>query len=142
MNINEAFPSKYLKASDLGGAVAKVKIASVVYEQLGTDRKIAMYFVGKEKGMILNKTNAQAIDAVYGPDTENWVGADIEVFAMPVSFEGRMVDGLRIRVPRPTVPKQAPRQSYGEQRGDIPPAHASAVAADLDDDIPFAPEWR
>ena len=40
MNINEEFPSKYLKSSDLRGSVAKVKIDRVASEDIGGDRKL------------------------------------------------------------------------------------------------------
>lgn len=99
MNINEQFPSKYLKSTDLRGEVVTVKIKDVIVEEIGTDRKMVMYFVGKDKGMVANKTNAHAIGEAYGEDTDQWIGQPIEIFSMKVEFNGRMVDGLRVRVP-------------------------------------------
>jgi hypothetical protein len=135
MNINEAFPSNYLKSSDLGGGMAKVKIDKVLYEHIGTDNKLVMYFQGKEKGMVLNKTNAQTIAAEFGPDTDNWTGAEINVFSMKVDFQGRMVDGLRVRVPpaRKAAPPVMPNARQAQQ-----PAPAMAGDDDIiDDDVPF-----
>jgi hypothetical protein len=136
VNINEEFPSKYLKSSDLQGSVANVKIDRVTVEQIGDDRKLVMYFVGKSKGMVLNKTNARTIGDVYGEDTDEWIEKPIEVFSMKVDFQGRMVDGLRIRVPAPRKQAIAPnareRAAATVGRGEDP----------LDDEIPFAPEWR
>lgn len=129
MNINEQFPSKFLKASDLQGAMVKVKIRDVTVEEIGTDRKLIMYFDGKDKGMVLNKTNARTIGDVYGDDTDGWVGAPIEIFSMKVDFQGRMVDGLRVRVP----PKKAPVRTAPQ----APPDDGRAYAGELDDEIPF-----
>ena len=64
VNINDEFPSKYLKAADLQGNVAKVQIGNVTSEQIGSDRKLIMYFAGKQKGMVLNKTNAPFLKCI------------------------------------------------------------------------------
>lgn len=145
MNINEAFPSKYIKSADLQGRVAKLKIGSIGYEQIGNDNKLVMYFQGKEKGMVLNKTNARTIADQFGDDTDNWTGADIEVFSMKVDMQGRMVDGLRVRVPPP--PRQAaPQQSrapvvpnarQAQQQPQPVMADAGFEPDPFDDEIPF-----
>lgn len=134
MNVNEQFPSLYLKSTDLAGQMVKVQISDVKNEEIGTDRKMIMYFVGKQKGMVLNKTNAKTLAEQFGDETDNWIGAQIEVFAMKVDFQGRMVDGLRVRVPpqpRKTAPATAP---VGNTRA---VAAQSAAAEIMDDEIPF-----
>ena len=96
-----------------------------------------MYFDKREKGMVLNKTNARTIGDVYGDDTDAWVGAPIEVFSMKVDFQGRMVDGLRIRVPPPKRQAAAAIAPNARERA---MATAGAQRPDddpLDDDIPF-----
>lgn len=98
MNINEAFPSKYLKASDLQGGQPTVTISHVTVEEVGeTDRKPVIYFVGKEKGIVLNKTNATNIGDAYGPDTDEWTGKKVTLFTAWVDFNGRSVEAIRIR---------------------------------------------
>ena len=98
MNINEAFPSKYLKASDLQGRAIKVKMARVTSEKMGEDTKLVLYFDGKQKGMVLNKSNAQMIAAVYSPETDGWIGKEIKLYAGKVNFNGQMVDSLKVEV--------------------------------------------
>lgn len=138
VNINDEFPSKYLKAADLHGQAVKVKIKDVISEVVGNDRKLIAYFAGKERGMVLNKTNARTIADVFGDETDNWVGADIELFAQKVDFQGRMVDGLRVRVPPPKAGGDvnvAPNaRDRAEQGQPTPPASAYD---ELDDEIPF-----
>ena len=144
-NINDAFPSNYLKSADLQGRVAKLKIDRVVYEQIGTDNKLIMYFQGKSKGAVLNKTNARTIADVFGDDTDQWTGGEIELFSMKVDFQGRMVDGLRVRIPaqRRQPPAQPPQTrvvpNARDDRQNAPaPAPAMAGGDDpFDDDIPF-----
>lgn len=102
MNINEVFPSKYLKASDLHGKSVKVVIDRVTVEKMGEDNKPVLYFKGKEKGMALNKSNAQMIAAVYSPETDGWVGKEIKLYAGKVNFNGQMVDSLKVEVIPPS----------------------------------------
>ncbi len=143
MLMNEAYPSKFLKAEDLQGRAAKVTIGSVVYETVGRERKVAMYFQGKERGIILNKTNANAIAAAYGQDTDQWVGGIIELFPTMTDYQGKQVPAIRVRIPPP------PRQTTaGSQQGQQPPVLSSREAGaapyddGFDDSIPFAPEFR
>ena len=102
MKISGAFPSKYLKASDLGDRSLTVTIDNVVIENVGQEgsaeeHKPVIYFAGKQKGLVLNKTNAEAIAYVYGDETDAWLGKPVEIFTMMVSFQGRMTPGIRIR---------------------------------------------
>lgn len=136
MNINDQFTaSKFLKAADLKGGVAKVKIRDVTIEEVGSDRRMVAWFAGKEKGMVLNKTNAMTIGEALGPDTDDWVGAEIEVFSMKVEYQGKMVDGLRIRVPRP---RPAATPTFAPNARDRAAQASSAGSSDgFDDEIPF-----
>lgn len=133
MRVSDAFPSTYLKATDLQGRTAAVKIDRYTIEDIGDDRKPVLYFVGKDKGLVLNKTNANEIAFAYGDDMDDWGGKDIELFAMQVSYQGKTMPGLRVRVPRqkPALPPQ--RQAVPNDRN--PPARV--VVDDLDDSIPF-----
>lgn len=104
MNINEAFPTKYLKSSDIDGLPTKeatVLISSVMIEDVGTqqapEHKPIVHFQGADKGMVLNKTNALAMEMAFGPETDRWIGQKVVVFTQPVMFQGKQVQGLRLR---------------------------------------------
>lgn len=156
MDINTAFPSKYLRSDDLQGRSVRVTIDHVVIEPMndGTSKPI-IYFRGKEKGMVLNRTNATAISEDFGSNTDMWPGQILELFSMKVSFQGQMKDGLRCRAVFPPRSQQAtaPARPIGP-----PQPHASAPIAqhqpprqefapvdsfpnensnDFNDDIPF-----
>jgi len=138
MKISEEFPSQYLKASDLGGREVRVTMGRVEREEIGTDKKLVLYFKGKEKGVVLNKTNANTIGDAYGDDTDDWYDQPLILFSIRTEFQGKPVDGLRCRVPTPKdnrqmAPKQTDPISSGPQRqvGGV-----SDVAID-DDAIPF-----
>lgn len=97
--VSDAFPSTYLKAGDLQGRTIMVKIDRAEYEELNGDRKLALYFIGKAKPMILNKTNANTIAAAYGQNTDDWHQAEVVLFMAMVDFQGKSVEALRIKIP-------------------------------------------
>lgn len=151
-DINDLYPSKYLKAHDLRGKTVKATINHVLVEKIGSDTKPVLYFKGKEKGMVLNKTNAFTVSQAFGMDTDDWGGGEIEIFAAFVDFQGKQVEGLRIRLPSrqrnadwqaPARPRrEAATEFVDDDENPAPrqrkPAPAMAEAdADLDDDIPF-----
>ena len=124
MRISDQFPSKYLRAADLDGREVTVTMAGVKMEPVvqGEPDKLILYFKGKEKGVVLNKTNATAISNLYGDDTDEWEGEDITLFPAMVSFQGNTVPAIRVKPPRKSGAKK------GQQTAP-PPAD--------DDEIPF-----
>jgi hypothetical protein len=135
MNINDAFPSNYLKSSDLKGTTPTVTMSHVISEQLGDDRKLVLYFQNKEKGMVLNKTNANNIASIYGPETEGWTGKKVMLAVAWVDFQGRSVEAIRVRPPahQPSQTEQNIRSNMPSSQPDPRPSEM----ADLDDEIPF-----
>lgn len=141
MNVDDLYPSKYLKASDLKGREALVKMSHVNVEQMqdGTDKPV-LYFVGKEKGVVLNVTNKNAIAAVYGSESDDWSDQEIVLFGEMTSFQGKRQLGIRMRAPLPKDRKQPPKQDpISSGRPATAPMRDPAA---MDDEIPFAPEVR
>jgi hypothetical protein len=101
MKISSAFPSKYLKAADLQSRTIKLAIDRVQVEDLGDEEKPILYFKGKSKGLVLNKTNSDVLAATLGDETEEWAGKEIELYPDKTHFQGKLVDCLRLRVPGP-----------------------------------------
>jgi hypothetical protein len=140
-NINDAFPSKYLKASDLQGQEPVVTMDRVEFEPVGHKREMkgVLYFVGKDKGLVLNKTNATKIIDLSGTAiTEEWNGVRIRLYATETTFGGDTVDCIRIKpVAKPlgmtkaTPPKPKPAPPPVESDDDDLPVQVS------DDEIPF-----
>lgn len=148
MKINEAFPSKYLSSKDLNGQTYQLPIASITQEEIndngGKKLKPVVYFRGAQKGMILNRTNAEAISMVLGDETNDWIGHKLELFSMRVQGPNGMTDGLRCRV---ILPQAAPvqRQSAPEiaraVAGPLTQVGSGGLGGgdDLSDSIPFGP---
>lgn len=114
MNMNEAFPSKYLKAdvdvpedSDL-----TLVINDATVETLGQGKdaedKVILYFNGTDKGLVLNKTNWGLIARALGSDeTDDWTGKAITLYSTDVQFGNDFVRSIRVRprAPKSTRPK-------------------------------------
>src|SRR5206468_8573521 len=96
MNINDAFPSKYLKAADLPEDGSKqFTIALIDMEEIGRgkEEKPVIYFKEEDKGMVCNKTNAKTISRVLNSEEfDDWIGKQISLYRCEVDFQGEMVD--------------------------------------------------
>lgn len=144
MRIDSAFPSTYLKAADLQGRNVSVVMDHVKMEDIGGDHKPILYFRGKEKGLVLNKTNSNNISIAYGYETDEWTGKAIELFPTMVDFQGKSVEAIRCRPPRAGTNGNGNGHAQRSQHPYAPPQYETTAAAggagsdgDLDDSIPF-----
>jgi len=113
MNIYDVFPSKYVRASDLAGRTVTVTIDRLALEEVGappkTERKPVLYFRRATKGLVLNRTNGMALAALYGPETDNWIGKTVQLYVAQVRAFGSVQDAIRLRAavqPAPTPTEQ------------------------------------
>ncbi len=147
MNIETAFPSKYLKASDIPtGKTVRLKIAS--FEEgvkFGEDLRPVVGFHKTDKSLVLNKTNANRIYMTVAreigkeaaKETDNWIGQDIELYSEMVEYQGRLTEAVRVRVPSGPAPAQAAPVNTGHPLNAPPPASEADYGAILDDEVPF-----
>jgi hypothetical protein len=71
--------------------------------------------------LLLNQTNLKMLVSLFTAKTEKWLGRKIVLFAAPCDFQGRTVQGLRLREPK--TPQQAEPfipPDLHEQAGDVP----------------------
>ena len=143
MRISEEFSGAWLKAVDLRGHKVRATIETVKKEEIGQgeDReyKPVVYFKGKDKGLVLNKTNGTTIAETLGDDTDDWAGREIVLYSTKVQFGAKMVDAIRVEVPLEQETAQAAAQAKQAQKTEMHPSPAQGVSeSDFDDDIPFA----
>lgn len=99
MNIDQIYPSKYLKESDLQGRDVTVTIRTVQVVKIGEDKKPVAFFEGKEKGLVLNKTLLNVIAKVCdSKDTDNWPGKRITLYPTETEYRGDVVACIRVRL--------------------------------------------
>jgi hypothetical protein len=124
MNIKQAFPSNYLKTADLNGSHAAVTIERVEIEKLGSGRdaesKPILYFAGKAKGLVLNKTNANVISKLFGDETDGWIGKKVILYPTETEMGGEIVPCLRVREFKPGAPPPKPVPEFVDEDESVP----------------------
>jgi hypothetical protein len=134
---SEMRESKFLKKEDVGAGVLMTVESctqhNVAMQGAEPEMKWCLSFLEADKPLVLNSTNIQLCERVFGSDdTDDWVGKKIVLYTDPnVSFAGKVIGGIRVRAPKvkgsagvKTAPKHVP-----------PPAEP--VSELTDDDIPF-----
>ena len=98
--VSQVFSGEYLTAADLQGAEPSVVIASVEIKEFDDGDKFLLTFQGKKKGLVANKTNSKRIAALYGDETDDWIGREIILYTDQVDYAGKTVDAIRVRGPK------------------------------------------
>lgn len=165
MNVNDAFPSKYISSNDVGTKNIPVVIDRITMEDVGhnsrgqMETKPVIYFQGAKKGLVLNKTNAMDLAFYYGEEMDDWWGKPVTLYTVQTTdLQGKPVRGIRTRIEQhPSVGAQQPAQEIAPPPGSSvpspPPAVSQPVPASqftptatpatpppiegLDDEIPF-----
>ena len=123
---SEMRESKFLKQSDVGDgvlvSVQSVGQQNVAKEGADPELKWCLTFHELDKPLVLNSTNIQLCEKVFGSDdTDEWINQRLVLYADPnVSFQGKLVGGIRVRAPK----------------GKAAQAPAKAKPKPLDDDEP------
>lgn len=106
MNINAAFPSKYLKA---GADVPEDGVTFVMdhvnmedVDGKGTMKPV-LHFTDTKKGLVLNVTNSKRIQQITNTqDTDLWAGQSITLYESETEFGGETVPCIRIKAKKST----------------------------------------
>lgn len=112
--------SQWLKAEDLQGAKPVVTIESAEIKENTyngeTKKQIVLTFVGKDKQLGLNFTNASRIaELMETQDHEEWVGRAIKLFTDKTTLaDGRTVPCIRIFPELPDVAAEPKAKAKGQ----------------------------
>lgn len=132
------FPSEYIKAIEFKGRDVTLTIATIVREKVprqsgSKDECIVVRFKETPKKIILNKTNAASIAALYGPEAEKWAGQRVTFYPTKTLCGREMMDCIRVRDkvaqkpgPKPKVPDSTPAEADIEP---VPFPEAEEVAS-------------
>lgn len=135
MKLNQIFKGNYLKADDLQGKTVQLRVERAEVVDFDDGQKVVLHFVGKDKGLVCNKTNCSVMQEITGSDdTDNWSDCMIMLTVRKVEFQGKLVPALRILLPDQAPARSAPPKS-------APPAPAvqqpAPKADEGADDVPF-----
>ena len=131
---SEMRESKFLKKEDVGvGSLMTIEGVTqhnVAKEGADPELKWCMTFAESDKPLVLNATNIQICEAIFGSDnTDDWTGKKIVLYSDPnVSFQGKLVGGIRVRAPK--LKAVAPVAAKATSKPALP-------AEITEDEIPF-----
>src|SRR5262249_13356324 len=100
--------SDYLKADDIAAKSARVVISDVEDVEFDKGLKPVLSFEGKKKRLVVNATNFDILCAGISNNTKDWPGHTIMLRGEETSFRGKLVDSIRVSVPKES--KQAKAQ--------------------------------
>lgn len=128
--VSEMIQSKFLRKEDFDeDQVCTIQDCRLEEIQGANETKWVLYFKQHSKGMVLNTTTIRVLEQAFGDDSDNWVGKNVKVYVDPnVSFQGRVVGGLRLRPPKAGAKAPPPV---------APPPPPPTGGEEFDDDIPF-----
>lgn len=114
-NTDEVYQSnsEFLKAEDIGANFWTATICNVDLKNFDDgSRKLFILFNELDKGLVLNKTNSDTIGELYGKNTDGWLGKQVMLFTMPVDYQGKKVQAIRVRAPasQQSMPARQPGQ--------------------------------
>ena len=99
MKVSDMFPNKYWKASDCPTDGISLEIEDLVFEEVMSDgekrEKPALKFKGVKKLLILNQTNADALEDAFG-DSDNWKGNRVTLRTERCKYLGKVTMGIRV----------------------------------------------
>ncbi len=131
--LNDIFGGDYLKAEHLGDRPVTVTIESVKVKDFDDGSKLILTFVGKDRALVCNRTNANQIAELLGSsETEDWEGKRIGLCVRKVDFQGKRVNAIRVM---DELPKSA--QAAQAQRPTPQPEPADNDGFDPDADPAF-----
>jgi hypothetical protein len=143
MRRGDAFKSNYIKTEDLQGrehllTIDTVEIGSVNNQETGKpEDKAIIFFKGKNKGMVLNVTNWDTLEEMYGEDSDDWQGCPMILYPTTCRFGNKKVDCMRIKIPKGSELNAPGHDGADIASGSTPPSQDEEPPPPSDEDIPF-----
>lgn len=145
LTYDQLFPGRFIKAGEFAGKPVTLTIAAVALDELEkddghTESKAIVSFVETKRQWVLVKTNAQCLVALWGPDTDAWLGHRVTLYPER-DTSGLSDSGLCIRVKgspdisKPVtaeirLPRRRPQKRTLVPTGITPPPEGGGVPVD------------
>lgn len=124
MKRGDAYPSTWLKSDDLlelgtgpdGDYTVTIKSCRPEEIGQGDDKEIKpiLRFQETDKGLVLNPTNWDTIEILYGPDSDDWIGHKVRLWVdTNVKYAGKRVKGIRVRDWKPAQTQNGGGDTWG-----------------------------
>lgn len=104
-HFRKLFDERFIGSYDLEGnengllvTISRLEVEKMQASQGDEPKdKPVLYFNEGKKGLVLNKTTAKAIAAMYGSDTDGWLGKEIILYATTCMAFGEEVECIRVK---------------------------------------------
>lgn len=101
MDFDLLYPSRFVKAADLGGKDVTKTIRAVKVEELGEGDqkkgKVVVTFDDSKKQWVMPRTCGEALKLMFGRETNAWIGKRVTLFSKMVDSFGDEVPAVRVR---------------------------------------------
>jgi len=104
MDFDALYPNRFLKAGELAGkdvtlTISNVKLETLEGEKGDKKKKGIVSFRETPKELVLNRTNGESIKAMFGRETDNWIGKKVTIWPAQIndSFTGERIPAIRVR---------------------------------------------
>ena len=108
LHYKQGFLGPYIAAVELPeGKVFTLRIAAVKIEKVESIKdddeagrkkdRLVVYFDGRPRGWLINRTNAECIVGMFGEDAHKWIGKRVSIYRTKVRFGSKMEDGIRVK---------------------------------------------
>ncbi len=99
----------YLAAVEFGERTPTFRIASVSLVDMEMDdgkkkTKGVVYFHETDRGLVMNRTNAEAMARMFGNETNEWAGRRVTLHSVEVQLGPKKVPGIRV-LGSPDIPE-------------------------------------
>jgi hypothetical protein len=95
------------------------------------------------QALSVNATNNSTLIRAYGPNSDDWLGKEIELYAGEVEFQGKQMEAVLVRPISPPLKTSErtklppPEAAFGTPKSTKAPAKKSGGNADFGDEIPY-----
>jgi hypothetical protein len=149
------FPGRFLKAADFLGKTVTLTIRAVRTEELpqdggGNKVKGIVGFAETKKELVLNRTNAECLRALWGRETDAWIGQRVSFYpaiwngepAIRVRGAPHLTEPMNVEIKLPKrkpIHQQLLPTGKGKPNGkaaaqpESPPEESSSEAAESDE---------
>jgi hypothetical protein len=92
LDYDELFPGRFIKSGEFKGRDVTLTISSIRVEDLPQDKggdrgRGIIGFKETKKEWVLNRTNGECLKAMWGRDTDGWIGKRVTLFPSEWSGE-------------------------------------------------------
>lgn len=141
---SQMIESKFLKKEDVETprllTVEGCAQHNVAKQGAEPEMKWCLSFEEEDKPLVLNSTNIQLCQRIFGSDdTDDWTGKRLVLFADPnVSYGGKLVGGIRVRAPKKSAPAPVQKKKAKPEPEEELDQHSESFEDPLDlSDVPF-----